>query len=1079
MDEKLKEKLKRILNELPSENSCLDYKVGPYPNNKKADFIKDLNGFLNSNDGYGKDKFIIFGINDKKERIGINVDSMPDGNEFQTLAEKISPIPSIAVGTIEYRFNEKKLDFGYVYIPEDKNDDRVYTINSDFPKKETIYKDIRDNGKITISYVLASTACISRDSSNGLLTEEERRRIYELDSMNKNNRVFNQITQYDLSKANLDNKIMKMVTLVGGWDENNKKDKEIVSELIGYPYENVVIYLRQNLNEKNSYLSFKNEKWRVDNRLELLKVMSSNYFKEEILSFQEISIKVLSSYNPKFDLTPDKRKLVNIYNKKPKYSELLQQSISETLPMVVSICDSFRNCKDTIKNMSLYVINEVLNSTNWKLWASLEGVLPSFAEAEPSFFIKKLEEKIKNEPRMIEELMTASERYVIESHYTTGLYWALQLIAWQERYLVSVCLILAKLFKYDNKSLDIIAGILLPWFPQTLASIEIREVAVKTVLKEDQTFGWKLLMELMPNKRAYGSHSYKPKWNNIVVENEKSILRSDYWKQIEIYLELILEASEKNVHKLCQVIDLFDDVPEYMVDKITDYMSQQCILNLSDEEKYHLWDKIEDFINKHTKFSDADWSLPKTLLDKVKKLSGLLKPNSLLVYNKRYFKRDFWMLYDEKLDYDTASKKLNDYRINVLKTIVEIGFNQIFDFVKEVEDPYVVGFCLGEITISEEQEKKTLFFLDSDNDNLCLFAKGFAYEKYYELGDNWLNGLDIESWNVNQKVNLLIILPKNNNTWKKVAYYLGKEENFYWEKVDIHVIEKGNDINYPLKKILDVERIVVAINIIGYAISAKMNYDRKYAIKALNEMLNMQESINSTNIYYIQEIIKDLQQSDISKDEMFGIEWSYLLLLDDVDCRPITIEKELSNNPEIYVEILKLAYKPMKAIEEEYEFDKTASNAYRLLHNWKTPPGLNEKNQIDRVKLNNWYEEMRGLCEEADRLEVGLINFGRVLFYSPKDINGLWIDESVAEILNDEDAENIRHGFSIENYNSLGVVIVDPEGKIYDDLAEEYESKAKSIEMAGYNRVAIVMRELSDTYRRDAERTRERYGFDD
>ena len=65
MDEELKERIFRILSELPTEKSYIDYKQIPYLENKKADFIADVCGFLNSIDSYKKDKFIIFGVQDK------------------------------------------------------------------------------------------------------------------------------------------------------------------------------------------------------------------------------------------------------------------------------------------------------------------------------------------------------------------------------------------------------------------------------------------------------------------------------------------------------------------------------------------------------------------------------------------------------------------------------------------------------------------------------------------------------------------------------------------------------------------------------------------------------------------------------------------------------------------------------------------------------------------------------------------------------------------------------------------------------------------------------------------------------
>ena len=65
MNEELYKKIEEIIDKRPSENAWLDYKEKFYDyknTNKKAEIIKDICAFLNSIDGYGMDKFIIFGI---------------------------------------------------------------------------------------------------------------------------------------------------------------------------------------------------------------------------------------------------------------------------------------------------------------------------------------------------------------------------------------------------------------------------------------------------------------------------------------------------------------------------------------------------------------------------------------------------------------------------------------------------------------------------------------------------------------------------------------------------------------------------------------------------------------------------------------------------------------------------------------------------------------------------------------------------------------------------------------------------------------------------------------------------------
>ena len=95
---------------------------------------------------------------------------------------------------------------------------------------------------------------------------------------------------------------------------------------------------------------------------------------------------------------------------------------------------------------------------------------------------------------------------------------------------------------------------------------------------------------------------------------------------------------------------------------------------------------------------------------------------------------------------------------------------------------------------------------------------------------------------------------------------------------------------------------------------------------------------------------------------------------------------------------------------------------------------------------------------------------GNVLFYCSADPDGLWINRAAAEALNATDAEEMRSGFSTEVYNSRGGHWVDPTGKPERDLADQYRQKADLIENAGYQRFAVTLRKLAESYDRDAER---------
>ena len=99
-----------------------------------------------------------------------------------------------------------------------------------------------------------------------------------------------------------------------------------------------------------------------------------------------------------------------------------------------------------------------------------------------------------------------------------------------------------------------------------------------------------------------------------------------------------------------------------------------------------------------------------------------------------------------------------------------------------------------------------------------------------------------------------------------------------------------------------------------------------------------------------------------------------------------------------------------------------------------------------------------------------MIAVGEVLFYCPVDPQGLWIVQAVAKALNARDADEMRNGFRTEVYNSRGVHGIDPNGKPECELAEQWRQKADDLENAGFARFATTLRELAESYDREAER---------
>ena len=128
-------------------------------------------------------------------------------------------------------------------------------------------------------------------------------------------------------------------------------------------------------------------------------------------------------------------------------------------------------------------------------------------------------------------------------------------------------------------------------------------------------------------------------------------------------------------------------------------------------------------------------------------------------------------------------------------------------------------------------------------------------------------------------------------------------------------------------------------------------------------------------VYMLPRLIEELQvrqkQGDPTVDihRLARIEWIYLDLLDGHPVSAQTFRNLLRDNPEYFVNLLSLIYRPRSDTEDaiqEYseEQKRRAGKAYQLLLSWKDVPGSRDDGTVDDLALLEWIKAARSLARE-------------------------------------------------------------------------------------------------------------------
>jgi hypothetical protein len=249
-----------------------------------------------------------------------------------------------------------------------------------------------------------------------------------------------------------------------------------------------------------------------------------------------------------------------------------------------------------------------------------------------------------------------------------------------------------------------------------------------------------------------------------------------------------------------------------------------------------------------------------------------------------------------------------------------------------------------------------------------------------------------------------------------------------------------------------------------------------------------------------------MEGSELPRERLAQLEWSYLRAF-GIDARPIALSEMLAQDPNFFVEIIRLIYKPQSSSDDENAETEDvdtkakgsdadadpagdeqqaalAANAYHLLSDWNTVPGRREAGTLDPEALEAWVAEARRKLDESGHGAIGDSHIGRMLARVPADEDGLQPHLEVRNLLEKLQSSEIEDGLRVELYNNRG-----PSSRgLFDGGEQERALVARYSDQAAnftdrWPRTAALLRKLSEGYDREARRMddeaeRRRKGFE-
>jgi hypothetical protein len=834
----------------------------------------------------------------------------------------------------------------------------------------------------------------------------------------------------------------------------------------------------------------KNGLWEIESRKETWEAIGPRLFDEHLNRIKAIAVEVLRERDPKFELEKDQRFAAGMHGKILSHSYSLRKGLSETLALLGCFPEALTSCPE---GKAVYVadlaVYEILKDADWVLWASLNDLLPTLAEAAPVPFLDSVTKALSQTPCPFVSVYSQEGPGVMGQNYLTGLLWALETLAWHSDYLQRVTVLLGELAAIDpggnwaNRPSNSLTDIFLPWFPQTCAPIPKRKAAITALIKEQPAVAWKLIVSLLPNAHSSSMGCRKPSWRKFIPpERTDKVTNADYWEQVKIYAEMLVDLAIKDTTKLPELANQLSHLPEPAHSRVLEHMVSKPVLELPEELRLPLWESLTALAGKHRKFPNAQSVMPPEALAKIEETAAKLAPKSASLVHHRLFSEQDVQLFEELENYEEQQKKIGERRQAAVREILNLGkMDALLSFARSVKFPEAVGQALGTIDYESADVELLPKLLNTEDKTLSSFIGGFIWGRYWSKKWEWVDSIAIEKWSSNQKAAFFALLPFGQAAWQRAESVLGTDKIEYWSTVRVHPFGEKNEMLEAAEKLLDFDRPGAALSCLYGLVIGKtdISFLPKLAVRALIGCLNTKEKFGGYDGHAISEVIKWLQNNpETNLDDLFQVEWAYLPLLDhDYGGEPKTIEARMASDPSFFCEVIGVVFRSDKKEKDETkpteQEQKIATNAYRLLHGWRTVPGKDSKGVFDGELFKKWLAEVIQKTKESGHYRIALSQIGQVLPYAPQDPDGLWIHHVIAEALNTKDADEMRSGFTMEFFNQRGVHGFSA-GEEEKKLAAGFSAKADALEEKGYQRIATAVRELAKNYERDAERESKR-----
>ncbi|MCB2380450.1 hypothetical protein LGH70_22850 [Hymenobacter sp. BT635] len=875
--------------------------------------------------------------------------------------------------------------------------------------------------------------------------------------------------------------------LIGVWDENNEADKEGLSRVAHLAYHELKSKLVQWSNSVDPPVRLVGTVWYVVDKEDIWNLVMASIAREQLDAFTATVLDALSKPLGRYVLTvsaeaSEGAKAADIAN-----SGLFRDSLTNTLALLGAYEEQILPSADVTAGevakqcvRQLFAIADSIPG----VWPSIGNLLPSIAEAAPDEFLNTVSSGIQREGLGVKQLFEEQETFFYASSDHAGLLWALEVLAWNSDYLSRATQVLAMLVRLGlvkvggNKPFGSLYEIFLLWMPHTAATAQQRLEVIDLLRTREPDVSWSLLKSLILEGRGVSTGTAKPKWRDWVPASQRQSRMALYEAAEQINERLLTDAGTD----VGRWVDLIEKLPSLSGNQLRAAIQRLKTLVLSeDSDKAAVWHALRQLVARHRSFADTEWAMSPAAVDDLADVMPLFEPQGIIERYAWLF--DTWPALPEGKEQETKEyeKTIFQAQSAAMHLIYKQGGTAIVEtLIQSVRAPQLLGKLLFLEGIEDTQSKLLVKkYVGSNSHSEDHFGQGIIGAWIRKEGSEWaLNAVDSfkEDWAPIQLATWLYWLPSTPNIWAK-AHLLGDGvEEEYWKLVSPYSIEE-KDVEQAVNLFMQFNLSAKAVELLGQNERNRKSLPTDLLLDVLERAIHSDSSDNGSTMrkYYIENLLEELgEMPDIDRVRVARLE--FLLMAQSYsfayDKKPKVLFDELSKNPILYSQLIAIAFRPEGVGSKVVDSGDAnlAIGGWRLLEHWRTLPGLQANGEIDAAFFFDWVEQVLALTSESGHKVIAEQQLGQLISGSPVGKDGNWPHESVRDLLEAKQSEEIETGFQIGIHNSRGTTSrgAFEGGEQERELVGLYSGYAEALKIR-WPRTATVLKEIAGYFSKRAQ----------